>query len=71
MDVTSVFSHKTFITDFLHIFIIIQTIKTSNSVFQNMLHTACLLIFSVYFQKYKIFVYESVKQPMEETFFPT
>ena len=33
----------------------------------------CLLTFfiSVYFQKYEIFVYESAKQAMDETFFPT
>ena len=53
---------------FLHIFCIL-TIKTANSVFQNVLHTARLLIFSAYFQKYEIFVYESAKQAMDETFF--
>ena len=46
------------------------TIKTANSVFQKSLHTARLLIFSAYFQKYEIFVYESAKQAMDETFFP-
>ena len=28
-------------------------------------------VFSAYFQKYEIFVYESAKQDMDETFFPT
>ena len=58
-DVTSVFCHKTFI----------YTIKTANNVFQKSLHTARLLKFSTNFQKYEIFVYESAKQPMDETFF--
>ena len=62
------FWHKTFITHFLHFFNI-STIKTANSVFQKSLHTARLLIFSAYFQKYEIFVYESAKQAMDETFF--
>ena len=45
--------------------------KTANSVFQKSLHTARLLIFSAYIQKYEIFVYESAKQAMDEIFFPT
>ena len=49
----------------------IQTIKAANSVFQKSLHTARLLIFSAYFQKYEIFVYESAEQAMDETFYPT
>ena len=41
----------------------------ANSVLQKSLHTARLLIFSAYFQKYEIFVYKSAKQAMDETFF--
>ena len=58
----------------LHIFYIffyIYTIKTANSVFQKLLHKARLLIFSAYFQKYEIFVHESAKQAMDETFLQT
>ena len=41
----------------------------AKSVFQKSLHTASLLIFSAYFQKYEIFVYKSAKQAKDETFF--
>ena len=56
-----------------HIFYIFLYINNKNgqNVFQKSLHTARLLIFSAYFQKYEIFVYESAKQAMDETFFPT
>ena len=54
-----------------YIFFIYKQQTTANSVFKKSLHTARLLIFSAYFQKYEIFVYESAKQAMYETFFPT
>ena len=54
-----------------NIFFNISTIKTAKTVFRKSLHTARLPIFSAYFQKYEIFVCESAKQAMDETFFPT
>ena len=52
-----------------YIFFLYINNKNSQQCFQKLLHTARLLIFSAYFQKYEIFVYESAKQAMDETFF--
>ena len=69
INVTSGFCPKTFITHFLHIVLYINN-KNSQQSFPKSLHTASLLLFSAYLQKYEIFVYKSATRHMDETFFP-
>ena len=63
------FWHKTFITHFYILFFYKQ--EKRPTLFSKIVACSLLAIFSAYFQKYEIFVYESAKQAMDETFFPT